>query len=455
MYIKKHTKMYRPITERGINGNCLRFRWDKFEIIDPILIFQSLKPIVLDICLREAEKFNYNIKWYVALKLKLKKLVADHEMDTTPTFHGIARTILQIQDNINEFSVQWDEAEGIIWNKIDKFIQYGSGWVINSIECFDLNIVCYKPIYSGTYVPTPKKLDNKKSTINIKNEDQRCFLWSVLAYFNQDQKHNRVRDLKKYSHSVNVGDLEFPLKIEDIPKFESLNVDICINVYDYIEECDTISPIYVSKYQSRLHKINLILLEDKHFIYIRNLSRLTLANVASSYIPTPKKLANRKSTINIKNEDQKSFLWSVLSFFNEDQKHNRVTDLQKYSHLVNVGDLEFPVKIEDIQKFESFNEDICINIYNYAEESDTISPLYVSKYQNRLHKINLILLEDKHFIYIRNLSRLTLANAASSYIPTPKKLANKKSTINIKNEDQKSFLWSVLSFFNEDQKTIE
>ncbi|XP_039286742.1 uncharacterized protein LOC120351921 [Nilaparvata lugens] len=366
---------------------------DNFEIIDPILIFQNLKPIVLDICLKEAEKFNNNIKWYVALKLKLKKLVADHEMNTTQTFHGIAQTILQIQDNIKEFSVQWDEAEGIIWNKIDKFIQYGSGWVINSIECSDLNIVCYKPIYSGTYVPTPKKLDNKKSTINIKNEDQRCFLWSVLAYFNQDQKHNRVRDLEKYLHLVNVENLEFPLKIEDIPKLESLNVDICINVYDYAEESDTISPLHVSEYQSRLHKKNLILLEDKHFIYIRNLSRLTLANAASLYIPTPNRLANKKATVNILNDDQKSFLWSVLSFFNEDQRNNRVTDLQKYSHLVNVENLEFPVKIEKIPKFESFNEDICINVLSYEDEKDIIYPISTSKNRGRKHTITLFFLK--------------------------------------------------------------
>ncbi|XP_039297980.1 uncharacterized protein LOC120354661 [Nilaparvata lugens] len=153
-------------------------------------------------------------------------------------------------------------------------------------------------------------------------------------------------------------------------------------------------------------KINLILLEDKHFIYIRNLSSLTLANAASSYIPTPKKLANKKSTINIKNEDQKSFLWSVLSFFNEDQKHNRVTDLQKYSHLVNVRDLEFPVKIEKIPKFESFNEDICINVLSYEDEKDIIYPIFTSKNRGRKHTITLLFLKKQHYILVKNLSRL-------------------------------------------------
>ena len=33
----------------------------------------------------------------------------------------------------------------------------------------------------STYIPLPTCIQNKKAVINIKNKDEKCFLWAVIA----------------------------------------------------------------------------------------------------------------------------------------------------------------------------------------------------------------------------------------------------------------------------------
>ena len=94
---------------------------------------------------------------------------------------------------------------------------------------------------------------------------------------------------------LNVKGLVFPLKVQDVPKFEALNPSISINVL-HIDERQSIVPIHVTEHRGRQHQINLMLLTqsyrldakgkevacDKksetifknHYTLVKNLSRL-------------------------------------------------------------------------------------------------------------------------------------------------------------------------------------
>ena len=41
----------------------------------------------------------------------------------------------------------------------------GSGWALDEVLHLDLNIAQYKPLKRSTYIPQPKKLNNKKAII--------------------------------------------------------------------------------------------------------------------------------------------------------------------------------------------------------------------------------------------------------------------------------------------------
>ncbi len=43
----------------------------------------------------------------------------------------------------------------------------------------DLKIREYKPLSGSSYIKTPKWISDKKATVNIKNEDQKCFKYCM------------------------------------------------------------------------------------------------------------------------------------------------------------------------------------------------------------------------------------------------------------------------------------
>ena len=57
----------------------------------------------------------------------------------------------------------------------------------------------YKPLRGSSYIKLPKKILDKKATINIQNNDKECFKLSVLAALHHkeiDIHHERVNNYK-------------------------------------------------------------------------------------------------------------------------------------------------------------------------------------------------------------------------------------------------------------------
>ena len=61
--------------------------------------------------------------------------------------------------------------------KMATFQSMSSGWRLRSIIRLELHTVRYNPLRGETYIPLPKDLADKKAIINMKNDDNRCFLW--------------------------------------------------------------------------------------------------------------------------------------------------------------------------------------------------------------------------------------------------------------------------------------
>ena len=65
--------------------------------------------------------------------------------------------------------------------RIDNWISEGSGWIIESIEAHYVNISIDSPLIGSTYTELLDKLKNPmKGLINIKNNDNKSFLWCHL-----------------------------------------------------------------------------------------------------------------------------------------------------------------------------------------------------------------------------------------------------------------------------------
>ena len=141
----------------------------------------------------------------------------------------------------------------------------------------DLGVVPYTPLKGATYLPLPKRIKDKKAVLNIKNNDQICFLWSILAAKHpvhwKDQPH-RLQHYTRYENEINIEDIEYPVKVSQIARFENQNQEISVNVFGF--ENNELFPLYITKERKELH-VNLLLFSQgsqRHYCLIRDLSRL-------------------------------------------------------------------------------------------------------------------------------------------------------------------------------------
>ena len=116
---------------------------------------------------------------------------------------------------------------------IDVWINNRSGWNVESIESQYINISTYRPLTGSSYMDLPIELKSpKKGLINIKNKDQKCFLWYHVRHINPSKEHpERIKKIdKKIAEKPNYDEIEFPVQGKDFNKIEVKN-NISIKVF--------------------------------------------------------------------------------------------------------------------------------------------------------------------------------------------------------------------------------
>ena len=74
--------------------------------------------------------------------------------------------------------------------RFDTWINRVSGWIIELIESQYINISTYRPLVGSSYIDLPIELKHpRKGLINIKNNDQKCFLWCHVRHINPLKEH--------------------------------------------------------------------------------------------------------------------------------------------------------------------------------------------------------------------------------------------------------------------------
>ena len=131
----------------------------------------------------------------------------------------------------------------------------------------------------------------------------------------------------------------------------------------------------------------------------------------SSYIETPKNIANKNAVINVQNRDNKCFLWSILAALHTPKKDaQRVAKYKPYENELDDNELDYPVKpnSHQISKFEEKNN-LSVNIYSHTDKYEII-PLRITSTHKEGRHIDLLLLRnddgDTHYTWIKNMSRL-------------------------------------------------
>ena len=91
--------------------------------------------------------------------------------------------------------------------RIDNWVNEGSGWIVELIESQYINISTYRPLSGSSYIKLPVELKSpKKGLINIKNNDQKCFLWCHVMHLNPVKIHPEriTKNDKKLVNDINL-----------------------------------------------------------------------------------------------------------------------------------------------------------------------------------------------------------------------------------------------------------
>ena len=167
--------------------------------------------------------------------------------------------------------------------EIAEFTQ--SGLVLLQVGRLVISYDRYNPTRGSSYIPLPDWVANKKACINIKNNDELCFNYSVQCGFYEIHKKDHPCDMYHYKKYVNDSfikwdNINFPVGNDEIEQFEEQNKHISVNVY-YINPDTNSKTILLYKRSNNSQaqqKIDLIKLTgengNSHYVYIKNYNKL-------------------------------------------------------------------------------------------------------------------------------------------------------------------------------------
>ena len=220
---------------------------------------------------------NRNIKTILYLHVKMSQGVNIKEF----AFHS--KGLKLILDGTNENDI-YDEMVEEILEEIDIARDAeGSGWWFEKVIKLVLHTTRWDPVNAGSYIELPQELKNRKAIINMKNQDDKCFMWSVLRALNpKDKNAERIdNDLKNKVDTLNMEGIQYPVSLRGIDRFEHLNPEISITVLGYNKD-EKVYPLKVSKYTGCKHDIVLLLIKDgenSHYCLIKNISALLSSQI--------------------------------------------------------------------------------------------------------------------------------------------------------------------------------
>ena len=72
-----------------------------------------------------------------------------------------------------------------IYYRIKNWINPGSGWLTESVDCENVNISAFSLLSRSTYIELPRRLRNSaRDSINIKSTENKCFPWCYIRHLN-------------------------------------------------------------------------------------------------------------------------------------------------------------------------------------------------------------------------------------------------------------------------------
>ena len=323
------------------------------------------------------------INKFATVKINLSAYVDVRHLATNSvtsyfTRHKIFQLTQSDIPNISEILKQ--RLNFLIGEKLGEESLGQSGLVYEGLNTITLVVSKTSRTKGSSYIELPKSIANKKATINVQNSDNECFKWAILSIkhrVNGKNHPNRVTHYTQFENELSFKDIEFPVRIKDIPKFEKQN-NLAINVFGYYNSTQSIDAIY-NLHISIFHdipeiydkKIELLYIEDTdhkngHYVGITDFNKLA-AKIVNGY--------TRKVTKN--------------SYFNICRKcivpFNSEKEYVKHLQYCKTGSpaVKLPEENDKILKFKNYHRKFRHHLAIYADTE----ALLVKEGNKTIHKV--------------------------------------------------------------------
>ena len=270
---------YKPaLVKSGYNDNYIEYKSKG----DKILTVKEYLGLIESYLADMINNYKSKGEWKIQLTAEVNFTSLKPDSDETRIMHTKSdNTEIMIGSDTNE----------VIKELFKSFLQRyqeglqekikGSGFGFDGIHLlyYDFNKISLNR--GESYIESAKWIKDKKSTINPKNSNYKCFQYAVTVALNHDKINKypqRISKIKPFINQYNWNDTDFPSTDKDWEKFELDNESNALNILYVPHNTGKIHLAYKSKYNlTREKQVILLMITDGekwHYTAIKRLSGL-------------------------------------------------------------------------------------------------------------------------------------------------------------------------------------
>ena len=246
--------IYKPtIVKSGYNNNYIEYRREGDKLLTVEEYLALIEPYLRELI----NDYKSKGEWKIQLTAQINLISSRPGSDETRVMHT--------RSNNEEF-MNGSDTDEIIKELFKSILQRyqgnlqermrGSDFAFDGVNFlyYDFNKISISR--GGSYIDSPKWLKNKKSTINPKNNDYKCFQYAVTLALNLDKINDhpkRISKIKPFIEEYNWKDIDFPSTNKDWKKFGTNN-EVALNILYVLHNTKKIEIAHKSKHNLNSRK---------------------------------------------------------------------------------------------------------------------------------------------------------------------------------------------------------
>ena len=340
--------IYKPtIVKSGYNNNYIEYRSEGDKLLTIEEYLNLIEPYLRELINDHKNKGE----WKIQLTPQINFISLRPGSDETRVVHT---------RSVNEEFMNGSDTGEIIKELFKSLLQRykenlqekmkGSDFAFDGVNYlyYDLNKISISK--GGSYIDSPKWLKDKKSTINPKNNDYKCFQYAVTLALNLDKinkNSQRISKIKPFIEEYNWKDIDFPSTSKDWKKFK-LNNEVALNILYVPHNTKKIEIACKSKHNLTREKQIILLMisngENWHYLVVKSLSGL-LTEITSNH--------------------KEAFY--CLNCFHSYRTKNKLEPHKKICENRNYCRIEMPTKYNNTIKYNHGEKSVKLRFVVYAD----------------------------------------------------------------------------------------